>query len=141
MLSCAQQRVVASTLLGNLWRSPAQPCSEDGPQLSAMLQLADPEEPIAGSPSNPKGIAGDLFRLLRSLQKGWGEKTHHFAATWFANMAFRSIFCTRRHFLTTTWLARPHHGTWKGDRNLYFNSGPGVSRSTLRQPVPCSDSC
>ena len=102
MLSCAQQRVVASTLLGNLWRSPAQPCSEDGPQLSAMLQLADPEEPIAGSPSNPKRIAGDLFRLLRSLQKGWGEKTHHFAATWFANMAqeiLAQVFSAHASFL------------------------------------------
>eukprot|EP00434_Breviolum_minutum_P012613 symbB.v1.2.011117.t1/scaffold739.1/size166688/8 len=45
MLSCAQQTAVASTLLGNIWRSPAQPCTDEGPQLSAVLQLADSEEP------------------------------------------------------------------------------------------------
>ena len=45
MLSCAQQTAVASTLLGNAWRSPAQPFGDEGPQLSAVLQLADSEEP------------------------------------------------------------------------------------------------
>ena len=45
MLSCAQQTAVASTLLGNLWRSPAQPWGDTGPPLSDVLQLADPEEP------------------------------------------------------------------------------------------------
>ncbi len=45
MLSCAQQTAVASTLLGNVWRSPAQPWADTGPPLSDVLQLADPEEP------------------------------------------------------------------------------------------------
>ena len=45
MLSCAQQTAVASTLLGNVWRSPHQPWDDSGPPLSDVLQLADPEEP------------------------------------------------------------------------------------------------
>ena len=45
MLSCAQQTAVASTLLGNVWRSPTQPWGDTGPPLSDVLQLADPEEP------------------------------------------------------------------------------------------------
>ena len=31
--------------LGNVWRSPVQPCGDDGPQLSAMPHLAGPTEP------------------------------------------------------------------------------------------------
>ena len=45
MLNCAQQTAVASTLLGNAWRSPFKSFGDEGPQLSAVLQLAAPEEP------------------------------------------------------------------------------------------------
>ena len=55
MLSCAQQTAVASTLLGNAWLSPAQLFGDEGPQLSAVLQVADSEEP-SWLPSDPKGI-------------------------------------------------------------------------------------
>ena len=41
MLSCTQQTAVASALLGNVWRSLAQPFGDYAPQPSDMLQLAD----------------------------------------------------------------------------------------------------
>eukprot|EP00434_Breviolum_minutum_P028296 symbB.v1.2.025033.t1/scaffold2409.1/size79984/1 len=45
LLSCAQQNAVASTLLGNVWRSPSQAWEADGPPLSEVLRLVDPTEP------------------------------------------------------------------------------------------------
>ena len=45
LLSCAQQNAVASTLLGNVWRSPSQAWEADGPPLSEVLRLVGPTEP------------------------------------------------------------------------------------------------
>ena len=45
LLSCAQQNAVASTLLGNVWRSPSQAWEADGPPLSEVLWLVGPTEP------------------------------------------------------------------------------------------------
>ena len=44
-LSCAQQRALASTLLGGTWRAPAQPGSDGQPTLSEVVELAEPTLP------------------------------------------------------------------------------------------------
>ncbi|CAE7568774.1 unnamed protein product [Symbiodinium natans] len=44
-LSCAQQRALASTLLGGIWRAPAQPGGDGQPTLSEVVELAEPALP------------------------------------------------------------------------------------------------
>ena len=41
-LSCAQQRALASTLPGGIWRAPAQPGGDGQPTLSEVVELAEP---------------------------------------------------------------------------------------------------
>ena len=44
-LGCALQRALASTLLGDVWRAPAQPAGADDVPLGRVLELAEAEQP------------------------------------------------------------------------------------------------
>ena len=44
-LGCALQRVSASTLLGGVWRAPAQPSGDEHVPIGRVLALAEAEQP------------------------------------------------------------------------------------------------
>ena len=76
---------MASTLLGNVWRSRHQPWDESGPPRSDVLQLADPEEPGRLPLHSSRGSEGILHRLLwhRCMTQGGGKKEPTAADSWY----------------------------------------------------------